>query len=173
MLHGTLPRQRHGGSTGLRHNERATAPSAQTTARALHRPVRTLLGGETSPAAFVLCSLPDRDHRSWIRQNSGDSGSFILNSGESSYGSSALSFLFLHGAALGNFSQSLAPLVGFVFLAPAVVQLDKPMGRLVQQSRSGVRRDVFRASLNAIVALAQQRLRLSVFLLSDQTPSKQ
>jgi hypothetical protein len=38
--------------TGLRYNEKAIAVGAQTERRGLAGPVRDLLGGETSPAAF-------------------------------------------------------------------------------------------------------------------------
>jgi hypothetical protein len=48
--------------TGLRYNGRAIAASAQTERRGLTRPVRDLLGGETSPAA--LFSNPIRAARS-------------------------------------------------------------------------------------------------------------
>src|SRR6516165_130292 len=42
---------------GLRYNEKAIAPGAQTERRGLAGPVRTLLGGEDSPADFVNCLL--------------------------------------------------------------------------------------------------------------------
>jgi len=40
------------GEPGLRYNEKAIYPGAQTERRGLAGPVRDLLGGETSPAAF-------------------------------------------------------------------------------------------------------------------------
>jgi hypothetical protein len=38
---------------GLRYNDNAIAAGAQTERRGLAGPVRDLLGGETSPAAFI------------------------------------------------------------------------------------------------------------------------
>jgi hypothetical protein len=46
---------------GLRYNDNATGsvPGAQTERRGLAGPVRDLLGGETSPAAFSSKDTPD------------------------------------------------------------------------------------------------------------------